>query len=104
MRAILLIFIVAGLWALTGLVVGLGLAALFGGNWLIECASLNLAIGMLFLQLITRHELGRRLFYEGIREEDQLHLGIAFLWAIPMAMALAGMLWWLVGKFFLPLS
>lgn len=80
--------------------VGLGLSSYFGGNWLIECGSLNMAIGMVLLQLITRSEAGRKVFYEGIREEDQLHLGLIFLWTLPLSMALAGMLWWLVGKIF----
>ncbi len=71
MRAILLIFTIAGLWAFTGIIVGLGLASCFGGSWLIECGSLNMAIGMILLQLIRRSEAGRKVFYEGIREEDQ---------------------------------
>jgi hypothetical protein len=103
MRSILLILMVAGIWAGTGVIVGIGLSAYFGVHWIVECGSLNLAIGMIFLQLVTRSEVGRKLFYDRVREEDQLHLGIAFLWAIPVAMALAGMLWWLIGKLFPPL-
>lgn len=78
MRSILLILTVAGIWAGTGVIVGVGLSAYFGVNWIVECGSLNLALGMIFLQLVTRSEVGRKLFYEGVREEDQLHLGIAF--------------------------
>ena len=103
MRAVRLILLVAGVWAISGVLVGLGLSSYFGVDWMIECGSLNLAIGMVLLQLVTRSEAGRKLFYEGIREEDQLELGIILLWAIPFAMALSGMLWWLVGKLFPPL-
>jgi hypothetical protein len=99
MHGVRLILLVAGVWAVTGVIVGLGLSSYFGGDWMIECGSLNLAIGMVLLQLVTRSEAGRKLFYEGIREEDQLHFGIILLWTLPVSMALTGMLWWLMGKF-----
>lgn len=87
MRAIALIFVVAILWAVAGILVGLGLSAYVQVNWIFECGSLNLAIGMIWLQIITRTEVGRRIFYEGVKEEDDdAGLGIAFLWAIPFSM------------------
>ena len=99
MRAVRLIFIVAGVWAITGVIVGLGLSSYFSGDWMIECGSLNLGIGMVLLQLVTRSEAGRKLFYEGVREEDEINLGIIMLWTLPVSMALTGVLWWLMGKF-----
>lgn len=104
MRAVSLIFIMAALWGVTGIIVGVGLSAYVGVNWLMECGSLNMAIGMILLQLVTRSETGRRIFYEGIHEEDELHLGIIFLWGLPVSMTLAGVLWWLIGQLFPMLS
>ena len=98
MKGIGLIFTLAGIWAVTGALVGLGLNSLTGGDWLLPCGALNVAIGMILLQMVTRSETARRLFYEGEREEDQLSLGVAALWAIPVFLALTGVLWWILGK------
>ncbi|MEZ4864356.1 MAG: hypothetical protein R3C14_23790 [Caldilineaceae bacterium] len=102
MKGISLIFILAGVWAFTGIIVGLGLNSLTGGEWIISCGSLNVAIGMILLQLVTRNEAARRLFYEGEKEEDYLSIGVAALWAIPVLLALAGLLWWILGKVLAP--
>lgn len=53
---------------------------------------------MILLQLVTRNEAARRLFYEGERIDDHLSLGVAALWAIPVLLALTGVLWWILGK------
>ena len=76
MRAVRPIFIVAGVWAISGVLAGIGLSSYFGGDWMVECGSLNLGIGMVLLQLVTRSEAGRKLFYDGVREEDEINLGI----------------------------
>jgi hypothetical protein len=103
MHDILLILVIALLWLITGVLVGLGLESLTGNSGLLlPCGTLNIAIGMMLLQLATRSEAGRRLFYEGRKEEDYLNLGLAALWGLPVIMALAGLLWWLMGKLFPP--
>ena len=74
---------------------------MFGGaNWIMPCGSLNVALGMILLQLVTRSERARRLLYEGKAEEDYLNLGLAALWGIPVMLALLGILWWVLGKVF----
>ena len=98
MRGIWPIFALAFLWAITGSLAGLGIASVYGVDWIVECGSLNVAIGMIMLQIVTRNESARRLLYEGKRERDQLNLGIAFLWGLPFAMATLGIVWWLLGK------
>lgn len=103
MRALLWIFSVAILWAITGAVAGWGLQAMFGGdNWVIPCGSLNVAMGMILLQLVTQNEAARRLFYEGEKEEDRLYLGIVLLWGFPIILAVSGLLWFLASKLFPP--
>jgi hypothetical protein len=32
---------VAGIWAGTGVIVGIGLSAYFGVHWIVECGALN---------------------------------------------------------------
>lgn len=101
MSAILWILFLAILWAVTGALVGLGLQSMFGGdNWIMPCGSLNVALGMILLQLVTRSERARRLLYEGKAEEDYLNLGLAALWGIPVMLAFLGILWWVLGKMF----
>lgn len=103
MHDILLIFGIALLWLVTGALVGLGLESLTGSSGLLlPCGTLNIAIGMILLQLATRSEAGRRLFYEGRKEEDYLNLGLAAVGGVPIIMALVGLLWWLMGKLFPP--
>jgi len=101
MSAILWILFLAILWGVTGALVGLGLQSMFGGdNWIMPCGSLNVALGMILLQLVTRSERARKLLYEGKAEEDYLNLGLAALWGIPVMLALLGILWWVLGKMF----
>lgn len=76
---------------------------MFGRNsWIVSCGALNLAIGMILLQLFTQNEAARKLFYEGEKEEDHLLLGIVFLWGFPIILAFSSILWWLAGKLFPP--
>lgn len=103
MKAILWILSLAALWAITGAAAGWGLQAMFGSNsWIVPCGALNVAIGMILLQLFTQNEAARKLFYEGEKEEDHLLLGIVFLWGFPIILAFSGILWWLAGKLFPP--
>lgn len=103
MKGLFWIFLVAILWAITGAIAGWGLQALFGGdNWVLPCGSLNMAVGMILLLLTTQNEGARRLFYEGEKEEDRLHLGIVLLWGFPIILAVSGILWFLASKLFPP--
>jgi hypothetical protein len=92
------IIALAALWAVTGAVVGLGLRSLYGVNWIAPCGLLNMIIGLILLLLVTRNETTHRIFYEGPGNEEDLSLAVAALWALPVAAALAGVIWWLLGK------
>lgn len=103
MNAIAKILSVAALWAITGILAGWGLQALFGTeNWLLlSCGSLNVAIGMVLLQITTVSEDGRNLFYEGRKaHEDYLNIGVVLLWGFPIILIFPSLLWWLASKFF----
>lgn len=99
MKHILLILAMAVFWGVSGLVVGVGLDALFGGELVLTCASLNVLIGLLLLLLTTRNEHARRMFYEGPRGEEPGLVPIALLWAFPIVLVFVGVLWWLLAQF-----
>jgi hypothetical protein len=100
MRHYLLILALAAFWGISGLVVGLGVRAIFGGEVVFTCASLNVIIGLLLLLITTRNEHARRLFYEGPRGDEEGLVPLAFLWAVPIILVFVGVLWWLLGQFF----
>lgn len=60
-------------------------ASIFGvDGLLLSCGSLNVAIGMALLQMITQGEEARRFFYDSIKpHEDYFNLGMTLLWGIP---------------------
>lgn len=103
MKTIVWILSLALLWAVTGILVGLGIASISGqGNWILPCGLLNIVIGMTLLQITTRNEAARKLFYEGKKEDDYISLGIVALWSIPIALAFLGIVWWIMGRIFPP--
>jgi len=99
-KNILLILALAVFWGVSGLVVSLGLNAMFGGNWAVFCTSLNVIAGLLLLLLATRNPTARRIFYEGPRGEEPGILFLALLWAVPIVLMFLGIIWWLLGQFF----
>lgn len=86
------------LWALAGAVVGVGLSSIYGGDWAIPCSTLNMVTGLILLLMVTRNPTARKIFYEGPSHEEERSLLVAILWALPVAAALAGVMWWLLGK------
>ena len=100
MKAIVWILGLAALWGVTGAVAGWGLQTFFGAEgWILSCGSLNVAFGMALLQLITQNEQARAMFYEGEKpDEDYFNPGLAFLWGLPILLAVSGILWWLASK------
>ncbi len=72
----------------------LATGALTNWTWTWRCAWLNLIIGLVGLLLITRTELGERIFYQGPRgDEDGLWL-VGVLWALPIVGFFLALLWW----------
>ncbi len=100
MKSFLLIIAFTVLWLLGGLLVSLGLRALFDIELLIFCSALNVFAGLIMLILTTRNDTVRRLFYEGPREHESGMLLIAVLWGLPFITIFAGIIWWLLGQFF----
>ena len=88
----------AAMWIVAGAVVGLGINSLYGGSWVIPCGVLNMIVGLFLLLVVTRNDSARKIFYEGPSHEDERSLLVALLWALPVAAALAGVIWWLLGK------
>jgi hypothetical protein len=97
-KNLLLIFALAVFWGLSGLLVGLGIRALVGGNWMIQCMALNVITGMLMLLFVTKNEVARKAFYEGVAG-DNPRLGLALLWALPFSLLCLGVIWWLLAHF-----
>jgi uncharacterized membrane protein len=98
MKSLWPIMALAALWALTGAVVGWGLGSLYGVNWVLPCGLLNMITGLILLLLVTRNDTARRIFYEGAGHPEERSFAVALLWALPAAAALAGVIWWLLGK------
>jgi hypothetical protein len=98
LKNLILVLILAMLWALGGLVVGVGINAFFGASWITTCALLNVMIGLLLLLLVTRNEEARRIFYNGNQNDDPGLLPIAVLWMFPMVLIFVGIIWWLLAQ------
>ena len=97
-KNLLLILALAFFWGLSGLLVGFGIRAFLGGEWMIQCMALNVIGGMLMLLFITRDEGARKAFYEGVAS-DNPRLGLALLWALPFGLLCLGLIWWLLAHF-----
>lgn len=98
-RQVFLILVLAILWGISGLVVSVGLNALFGSDWLVPCTSLNVIAGLLLLLLTTRNPEARRIFYEGPRGEEPGFLFLALLWVFPVVLVFVGLVWWTLAQF-----
>lgn len=102
MKSFLPVVILAFLWALTGAMVGVGIDAIYGTEWVLPCGALNVMIGLSLLLFATRNETTRKIFYEGPSRKEESSLFIAILWALPVAIGLVGVIWWLLGKVLSP--
>jgi hypothetical protein len=100
MKQYLLILALAAFWGLGGLMVSVGLNAIFDVNWAIPCTSLNVIAGMVMLLIATRNPRARRIFYEGPQNDEAGIVFLAFLWTFPISLVFLGILWWLLGQFF----
>lgn len=99
MNQIGIIMFIVVIWAFSGFVVSVGIRTLFGIEWIPQCITLNIVIGLILLQVATRHERGSRQIYEGKREEDQFSFSASSLIGAPILLIVIGLLWWLFGQF-----
>ncbi len=99
MKNVFVVLALVALWVLGGLVVGISFQALFGVQWMVQCAALNLIVGMVMLLLVTNNEDARRLFYEGPRGDEISSPLIGMLWALPIVLFLVGLAWWVLAQF-----
>lgn len=78
---------------------GIALRALYGGNWIVPCAALNLIFGMLLLRWITRNAREQEILFEGAEREDSESSVAALLLGIPVVLIFVAVLWWLLALF-----
>ena len=60
-----------------------------------RCAWFNLIIGLVSLLLVTRSELGDRLFYKGPKGDERGSWLIGILWFIPVIIFFLAVIWWI---------
>ncbi|MEZ4733421.1 MAG: hypothetical protein R3E79_40515 [Caldilineaceae bacterium] len=99
MKHLLLIIMLALFWGISGSLIGVAINAFLDTSIIIQCASLNVIIGMILLLLVTRNETARRLFYDGPRGDEPGFLPIAILWTFPFILLFLGLFWWLLAQF-----
>lgn len=99
MKETRLVIVLVVLWIVSGAMVGFSLQKLFDVQWVVQCASLNLILGMVLLLLVTRNEWARRMFYEGPGEGEDSSPLIGILWALPIVLLIVGGVWWLLAHF-----
>jgi hypothetical protein len=106
LRDLGLILALAGLWAISGYVIGVALELIITTVDLnsypisIILASVNVIIGLLLFKGITRDPTAERFFYEGPGNDGEGDLRIGCLWVIPATLLLYGLLMWLVAILF----
>lgn len=67
-------------------------------SWGLQCGLASLIMGLMGLAVVNRSEAGRRLFYNGEADDDEIgciKIIVWFLLGVPVAMLLAGTLWWI---------
>ncbi len=74
----------------------LAIGALLPWSWAWNCAWINVILGLVGLLLVTRTELGERLFYEGPKGDEPGLLQIGCLWLIPAVGLVLASIWWLM--------
>lgn len=92
------VFLFSIYWFVSGVVVGLGLQSIYGFEVVLPCGALNMALGLIGLLIITRHERAHKAFYGDPREHEGGGCALTILVALPVSMLLLGVLWWLLGK------
>jgi hypothetical protein len=68
-------------------------------NWGLQCGLTSLITGLIALAIINRTEEGRRLFFEGENQNDQISCVKVIIWfliGIPFMLLVAGTLWWIM--------
>jgi hypothetical protein len=90
-----LILLLAAVWFGTAYYAGEALIPAWG----VQCGLVSLISGLIGLAIVNRSEEGRRLFYEGSNEDDQLgclKLIVISLIGLPFILFLLGTIWWLM--------
>lgn len=94
-KDVTLILLLAAVWFGTAYYAGEALLPAWG----IQCGLVSLITGLLGLAIVNRSEEGRRLFYEGSSENDQLgctKLLVIILIGLPFILFLLGTMWWVM--------
>jgi hypothetical protein len=68
-------------------------------GWGLQCGLTSLITGLMGLAIINRTEEGRRLFFNGQTEDDQISCVKVLIWfliGIPIMLLVTGTLWWIM--------
>src|SRR5262245_59145892 len=97
-RDLILILIFAGLWAVSGYMIGVALEIIgFDINRLgIILASVNVILGMTLFLRITRDPTAERIFFKGpdVDVDRRAYPQIGCLWMLPIVLLIYGVLMW----------
>jgi len=106
LRDLALILVLAGLWAVSGYVMGAAIEIIIEvfdlGPYPLRVivASVNVIIGLLLFKGIIRYPTAERLFFEGPGDEDEGDLRVGCLWIVPATLLLYSLLAWFVAILF----
>jgi uncharacterized membrane protein len=96
LRDLALILVLAGLWAVSGYMIGVALetAGISYPPLKVILASLNVIMGMLLFQGITRDPTAERIFFNGPEPDGEGDMRVGCLWLIPASLLFFGLLMW----------
>lgn len=97
LRELILILVLAAFWAIGGYLIGLAIetTGIPYPSLKVILASLNVIIGMLLFKGVTQDPTAERLFFEGVKADDEGDFRVGCLWVLPVSLAFMGLLMWL---------
>lgn len=99
LRDLLLILVLAALWAGSGYAIGVGIEAMFKTGYAVGpiVASLNVILGLSLFLGITNDPTAERIFFEGPRPNEPGLPQIGCLWILPLSLLVIGLMLWFVA-------
>jgi len=106
LRDLILILVLASLWAISGYVIGLAIevALIPYAPLKVIFASLNLIIGMLLFKGVVHDTTAERIFFEGPKPDEEGLPAVGCLWIMPVSLIFVGVLmlfWAIILRFIL---
>ena len=99
LRDLGLILALAGLWAISGYLIGLAIeiGVIPYPPLKVILASVNVIFGLMLFLGITRDPTAERIFFEGPRRNEEGLPAVGCLWAMPASLLILGLMMWLVA-------